>query len=59
MKKVEKFWRLKAQIGKSSTHSLIFKTEPTEEDVQKFSDSLDKYFGEITVEIFWRYFNCA
>ena len=58
MKKVEKFWRLVAQINKHRTISQELKHEPTEEDVKNFADKIDSYYCEITVEVFWKQYYC-
>ena len=59
MKKVEKFWRLVAQINKHRTTSQEFKHEPTEDDVQNFADGINGNFCEINVEVFWRQYYCS
>lgn len=59
MKKVEKFWRLVAQINKHRTTSQELKHEPTEEDVQNFANEIDSDYCKITVEVFWKQYYCA
>ena len=59
MKKVEKFWRLVAQINKHRTTSRELKHEPTEEDIQNFAEEIDSDFCEINVEVFWKQYYCA
>jgi len=59
MKKVEKFWRLVAQINKHRTTSQELKHEPTEEDVQNFANEIDSNYCEIIVEVFWKQYYCA
>ena len=54
MKKVEKFWRLVAQINKHRISSQELKHEPTEDDIQNFAEEIDSDFCEIKVEIFWK-----
>ena len=54
MKKVEKFWRIKLQVTKDKVASRVLTYEPTEADIQNFADSMDNFFGEAIVEIFWK-----
>lgn len=54
MRKVEKFWRIKLQVTKDKVVSRVFTDEPTEADIQNFADSMDNFFGEAIIEIFWK-----
>ena len=54
MKKVEKFWRIRLQVTKDKVASRVLTYEPTEADIQNFADSMDNFFGEAIIEIFWK-----
>ena len=54
MKKVEKFWRIKLQVTKDKVASRVLTHEPTEDDIQNFADSMDNFYGEVMIEIFWK-----
>ena len=59
MKKVEKIWRLVAQINKHRTTSQELNHAPTEEDVKIFANEIDSDYCEIKVEVFWKQYYCA
>jgi hypothetical protein len=54
MKNVEKFWRIKLQVTQDKVASRVLTYEPTEDDIQNFADSMDNFYGEAIVEIFWK-----
>lgn len=53
MKKIEKFWRIKLQIDKDRIAYRTLKYEPTEHDIQDFTNTMGNFHGEATVEIIW------
>jgi hypothetical protein len=54
MKKVKKFWKIKLQITKDKVASRTLSYEPTDVDIQNFADSMDNFYGEAMVEVFWK-----
>ena len=50
----KKFWRIKLQVIKDKVASRVLTYEPTEDDIQNFADSMDNFYGEAIVEIFWK-----
>lgn len=54
MKKIQKFWKIKIQVNRDKVVSRTFSHEPDEEDVQNFADSVDDFYGDILVEVFWK-----
>lgn len=53
-KKVQKFWKIKIQVNRNNVVSRTFSHEPDEEDIQNFADSVDNFYGDILVDVFWR-----